>query len=258
MKRIDKQREPKPLKRYRKQHPKASWDALRTAHPAVYPAIKKQLLTDQGGLCAYCEIDLKIRKKPREIDDFRVEHFHPKSDTSGNWSLDWSNMLGVCHGGSQRHVTASGERFSENKRDHSCDVPKGSQHWEQVILNPLQLPHAPSLFRFDRAMGSVRVDEHACAVAGIEVARVQATIDLLNLDCSRLQRMRQRVLDHLNEQLIVLVEQGHTLQQARDRLARAYLTKNHKDFWPVAFFSAIRHYLGQSAERALRNQPPPL
>ncbi|MEG3639925.1 retron system putative HNH endonuclease [Magnetococcus sp. PR-3] len=254
MKPIVKQAEPAALTQFRQIYPEANWEGLRQANPPVYPHLKAQLRQDQGGLCAYCEIDLKPKKSPQEVDDFRIEHFHPKSDIHGHWTLNWSNMLGVCHGGSQRRVTESGQRFTENKRDHSCDVPKGAKALDDIILNPLNIPKTPALFHFDRAMGSMRVDQKACAQTGISAEKAQATIDHLHLNSSRLLRMRQQVLDHLNEQLMTLMDDGLTLQQARDRLALAYLSKNHEGLWPVAFFSAIRHYLGQSAESQLTKE----
>ena len=59
-----------------------------------------------------------------------MEHFYPKSETDfavHNYHLDWQNLLGVCHGGSQPNVEDAEERFSKRKIDRSCDVPKGGK-----------------------------------------------------------------------------------------------------------------------------------
>ena len=151
MKRVSKSSAPHVLTDYKATHPTADWDRYRNSSRR-YKAVKEALFSDQKGLCAYCEIDMKRRGAPGTLDDMRVEHFHPKSDTSGahNWALDWNNLVAVCHGGSERNVVDGGVRFSAP--DLSCDAVKGDENWDGVILNPLQLPASPLCLSFsDRA-----------------------------------------------------------------------------------------------------------
>lgn len=249
MKNIVKGTEPAELARYAADNPGNTWEQF-TRQSVRRSAVQQRLLSDQGGLCAYCEIDLKGAYE-HALADLRVEHFHPKSDRSRahNWHLDWQNLLAVCHGGSQRNVVDAAQRFTSP--DCSCDVPKADNDWDALICNPLHLPAHPALFRFERSSGAMRVDREACRAAGVDAAQAQASIDRLQLDGMRLRNLRRPLLDTLNDQLRTLTAAGMPLAEARQRLARALLRRDAAGRWP-AFFSAIRSYLGEAAEQQLR------
>ncbi|MBQ2975400.1 MAG: TIGR02646 family protein, partial [Phascolarctobacterium sp.] len=104
MKRVYKrEQEPELLKSYRTRYPDAKWDKFRRRFTRGYRQVKQAIIEDQRGLCAYCEISIKMKEDYTEVDDFRVEHFYPKGATQDgghNYHLDWRNLLGVCHGGS--------------------------------------------------------------------------------------------------------------------------------------------------------------
>lgn len=249
MKKINKSPEPAGLSGWRERNKKSHWNGFKKDKRA-YQEVQARVKSDQGGLCAYCEIDLRA-KTDGTLDDFRIEHFHPKSDDSSdhNWHLDWQNLLGCYHGGSQRNVVDASTRFSSP--DHSCDVPKENKNLDNVILNPLYIPASPSLFKFKRSDGSIHVNEDTCQAAGIDINKAKVTIDELHLSTNRLNQLRRSKLNALVDQFRGLVEQGLTQEQARSRLARAHLKKNDDNNWP-AFFSAIRDYLGQSSEAQLQ------
>lgn len=250
MKKILKGVEPSRLVAYRQLHPSNNWKQF-LKRSARKLQTREQLVADQGGLCAYCEIDLKPASGGGSVADLRVEHFHPKSDTSTthNWDLDWQNLLGCCHGGAQRNVTDASQRFTSP--DSSCDVPKGRNNWDNVILNPLHLPPFPCLFQYNRGTGAIVVNIEACRQASISSDKAQDTIDKLCLDASRLRSLRKPVLDHVNDQLRRLLDSGNTLEEARSVVAQALLKKDGNNHWP-AFFSAIRNYLGADAEKQLQ------
>lgn len=155
MKCIEKGNEPIELTNYLLNEPTASWRDF-TAVYVRKRLVQQQIKADQGGLCAYCEIDL-LEGTGQASSDFRVEHFHPKSDrsTAHNWHLDWQNLLGCCHGGSCKSVADSALRFDPS--DASCDVPKGEKNLTGVILNPLTLPAFPSIFKCKRSSGKLSV-----------------------------------------------------------------------------------------------------
>lgn len=135
MKRVLKGAEPPLLLAYRQKSPQNTWEQF-CKSDARKNEIQQQLKADQGGLCAYCEINL-LDAAGTDKADFRVEHFHPKSDTSSgmNWHLHWPNLLGCCHGGSRSDVVDASKRATTP--DHSCDVPKKDKNLTGVILNPL-------------------------------------------------------------------------------------------------------------------------
>lgn len=249
MKKVGKGVEPPKLLGYRGMHSTASWDQF-LKRKSRKLQVRKQLLEDQGGLCAYCEIDLKPASCGGSVEDLRVEHFHPKSDlsTTRNWALDWQNLLACCHGGSQRNVVDAAKRFTSP--DSSCDIPKADNNWDSVIINPLQLPAFPCLFKYDRTTGGIGIDSSACHRTSICSVKVQDTIDKLCLDGDRLRRLRKPILDHVNHQIRSLVNSGCSVEDARSHIAKALLCKNSDNHWP-AFFSAIRSYLGAEAEKQL-------
>lgn len=73
---------------------------------------------------------------------------------------------------------------------------------------------------------------------------------MLRLDSPRLRKLRELVLNNLNEQLRNMVLTGNTAEEARMRLTKTELKKDDHGNWP-AFFSAIRSYLGSAAEQQL-------
>jgi uncharacterized protein (TIGR02646 family) len=250
MKKIHKGTEPEQLIQFRQSTPSNKWRQY-TADFNRKKQIQDQLKLDQGGLCAYCEIDLKS-KNNADTADFRVEHFHPKEDSSSyNWHLDWQNLLACCHGGSRNDIADAANRHTSP--DHSCDVPKDNKVLDDIILNPLHLPAFPCLFKFNRADGSISVNIARCQQASVDQGKAQATIDGLRLDAKRLRDLRKPMLNKLNDQLREMVlTAGYTLEEARMRLARAELKKDDHNHWP-AFFSAIRDYLGEAAEQQLND-----
>lgn len=257
MKKIVKGVEPPKLLSYHQHFPANDWEQFRrnNRQNGRYTEVKDHLITDQGGLCAYCEIDLKQAVQSGDKDDFRVEHFHPKSDNSSghNWNLDWNNLLGCCHGGSERDVidgTSTNRSSRYTSPDHSCDVPKGGQNWDNIILNPLALPALPLLFEFARSNGAISTHQHNCTEANVDQQKAQNSIDYLRLDSPRLRRLRREALDTINLNLQSKIQSGMTLDEARSDIARRMLRKNAAGHWP-AFFSAIRSYLGQAAEEQL-------
>lgn len=253
MKKILKGDEPDLLARYKHNNPNNTWDQFRNSN-ARKNAVKFDVRNHQGGLCAYCEIDLKLTEPANiERDDFRIEHFHPKNPeidntTDHNWHLDWNNLIGCCHGGSERNVTDAANRFTSP--ESSCDVPKGNNNWDDEILNPLYLPAFPALFSFGRSDGSIYVNAINCQTANMDSIKAQQSINLLRLDSGRLNRFRKKVLDNVNVQLRNRVADGMSLEDARAELAHRLLRKNDEGCWP-AFFTAIRSYLGDAAEQQL-------
>lgn len=250
MKKVLKGPEPHLLQTYRQQHSLNTWEQYKR-DDARKKAVFDTLKHDQAGICAYCEIKLLPTDQSGEAD-FRVEHFHPKSDhtTAHNWHLDWQNLLGCCHGGSQRNVVDGANRFT--KGDYSCDVPKGNKDLDGIILNPLHVPAFPPLFVTERSTGCLKVHGQNCQSATVSAQQAAATIAELRLDSARLNRFRKTLLDEINQQLTQLIRTGLSVDAARTKLARILLTKDAQQHWP-AFFSSIRSYLGSAAEAHLHD-----
>lgn len=250
MKKVNKSPDiPHLLRTYLEENPDDNWkDGFKQNEPDGYKDVKKQLINDQKGLCAYCEIDL-ASGHGKALDDFRVEHFHPENphDPPPNHALDWFNLLGVCTGGNQRSVVDN--RFS--KPDYSCDVPKSNKNWVGFILNPLHdIPAFPRLFKYieqGNDAGKIEVDETLCPID----LRLKAenTLQKLRLNAPRLMRFRAAVIDELRDQFSHLLDSGLSEQDALNYLAKGLIPD--LDSHLPAFFTCIRWFLADAVENRL-------
>ncbi len=234
-------------------NPKAKWEPDFKDHNGGidYKIIRKQIVDDQGGLCAYCE------EKIFDLPPFkqRVEHFHSKSDSDDpikNWALDWENVLGVCIGGedSDKSLHPLPENLScDAHKNHLINKNKIPEACEGVLLNPLTIIASPCLFEFDKASGKLIPNAIHCGetdVSGSQLELVKSTIDILNLNCDRLVQQR----------LLLLRKYNRLVADARKR--------NDKEFFPkiaekwfrskwLFFFTTRRILLGKHAETYLKH-----
>lgn len=265
MKRVLKGDQPASLGAYLHAQPEASWDELRDdaqhGGKQAYTDIRDKTHEDSGGLCAYCEIDI------RDNDPLKshIEHFHPKSDRSSatNWALAWGNMFAVCAGGSYRHGAApyTMEPLTKNL---SCDAHKDKliqrgclvATCEGWVLNPLDLQAWPSLLEINKLNGQLRASKTNCAMAkpwpNIKhedtTALVEYTIAALNLNCSRLCQARLVVVHDIERNKKRQRLAGCTPQQGLSNLVLRYLNKP----WP-GFFTTICLCLGSAADKHMEN-----
>jgi uncharacterized protein (TIGR02646 family) len=259
MKKVCKSTEPQELSQYRNSHPHGDWARFKNSGGGKrYTAVANKLKSDQGGICAYCEIDLKSRSTQADHNDFRVEHFIPKSESTPqyNYHLDWSNLLGVCHGGSDRYVVDAADRFTSP--DLHCDAYKDQYgiNRSQDVLNPLSIPAFPPLFTFSRNVdsnknGSMSVIPDNCTRSSLSFDKAQNTIDYLNLNSEKLKKSRGKVLNTLNNSLRAEIAKGTEMKAAIQKLCKIYLSRKADGTWSP-FFSTIRAYLGIEAEEYLK------
>jgi uncharacterized protein (TIGR02646 family) len=264
VKRVLKGVEPPALTTYRDANPRAKWQEMQNdlADNGQQACLdcREQAIINQKGLCAFCEIDIHDNLSLR----CRVEHFHPKSDTSTkhNWALDWQNMLGVCSGGSQPGITDSSFYMPPTRENLSCDahkdrmiqsgmLPKESEGW---ILNPLQLTASPSLFRIKKGSGEIEPDSSACQDCepwpdnrheNLETL-VQHSIDMFNLNCDRLIQTRLKIIHNIEHNKKQQRQKGFNAQQGLNNLAQHYFCKEWR-----GFFTTIRFCLKPAAEAYL-------
>lgn len=266
VKRVLKGAEPPQLKRYRNAVPASTWKQMKNdvhyGGQKAYKDCRSDAIKHQKGLCAFCEINIR-ENHPLKC---RVEHFHPKSDQTSahNWALDWQNMLAVCNGGSRSEISDSAFYLQPTKENLSCDASKDrmiqsgklQEVCEGWILDPLQIPSFPSLFRVHKGTGKLEPDLASCTACepwpGNQhadlAALVQHTIDMLNLNCDRLMQARLRVIRHIERNKKKERMNGCDGQQGLNNLARRYF----RNPWP-GFFTTIRCCLGQAAENYLNN-----
>ena len=274
--------EPATLVAYRTAQPQGSWDDMHddalNGGQQAYPEIKRTLVRGQRCLCAYCEIRIADGCDDQAIDarkhEQRIEHFHPKSDSSGsvNWALLWSNMWAVCHGGSQRPaegVPADPSQFLEplpanlscdSFKEHQISAGRLSTSPEGWILSPADVPAFPVLLMFD-SDGTVRPHIDNCADVTLPnnhypdtATLVASTIEHLNLACVRLSERRRIAGAGLEKQIKRARDQAPGVEPATvlTNLARRLFSGSADSPW-VQFFTLIRWRLGEAAEAHLES-----
>lgn len=266
MKRIRKRKTPpKALSDYIADNPESSdahtWDAFRNNCPSGLKAIQQALYEDQGGLCAYCELEL-IPKF-----DFRVSHFHPKrakgEEGSRAWELRWDNMHGVCNGGEVFYYLKP-ERYVKDQvdEDKHCDTVIGNVVLDDEILNPLSLPANLRLFQYREVpltagkLGlEIEADQVNCSVAKYLgepgcTERAQRTISLLHLNSSNLKSMREALYEEIKTRIDKYISDGDDLPAALGKLSEIAFSNAAK--WPE-FFTVWRWALRDKAEEKLKN-----
>lgn len=254
MKYILKSAEPEPLREYCKGI-QGSWDSFTSGEVCKF--VTTQLFSDQRGICAYCEIDLII-SDGRGYSDLRVEHFHPKSDGHPTWTFKWSNLILTCCGGNRNYLSnGASDRFTSP--DHSCDVPKEDKVLDEIIFHPAAEEALRNLLFSYQMDGRMEVSEN-CPEALRDKAF--STIKELNLSpeiavkkskepTPRLVRMRSAFLKALEDQVQAHLEEGLSIEDALDILAKSLFPENRDDPW-TKFFTCARWYLGPTAEDRLR------
>ena len=230
----------------------ANWDGFRDHNAGVsYNELIEKLIDVQHGLCGYCEITLI------ELDR-QVEHVIPRKDPQHGAprEVDITNMIACCKGGTSPVFVSSEKSIDKDrylkpvKGNMSCGQAKGDRR-DTNFLDPRKLPALPSLAKV-LVDGRIEVDEEACASAGIPVARVDRTIEILNLNAERLRSAREAWRNALVERSGQVVDPDDPGKM--DVWASALLTQNEKGRLEP-FFTTTRSYFGPLAERILGQQP---
>ncbi|MES2644380.1 MAG: hypothetical protein V4850_33145 [Myxococcota bacterium] len=144
-------------------------------------AIRKTLVTEQQGLCAYCMGRIEphgFREELAHLGGMKIEHWAAREDHPREM-YDWGNLLGVCGGvyngpdGPVKH----------------CDASRGST---PLHVHPARrLPDPQAVFTYDKA-GNI-IGNTPGAVADVRT---------LNLSADRLTENRGAVVDALRKRLM--------------------------------------------------------
>ena len=263
MKRVAKNETPRPLLDYIAASPDATWDEMRddNAHMGnqAAHACRDQAVQDQKGLCAYCEQKLTQDDPLRS----RIEHFHPKSDKTAfhNWSLDWSNMLAVCDGGTRStqeerlHHPLPANLHCDAHKDRMIQTGRLPEACEGYMLNPLKIPAFPNLFALDKGTGYLEPDEDACAnvvipgnVFDTTAELVGSTVTMLNLNCGRLADSRKRIVHNIDRNVKTIRQKGYPPSDVLSKLIDRYFGQGIPEY-----FTTVRCFLGVAAEEYLQS-----
>lgn len=234
---------------FRQQHPHASWDEFRDDREC-YTSVRDRLSTEQGGVCAYCELDLLP-------DNRQVAHFHPKSDQTSqhNWGLDWNNLWLACKGGTQRHHRDPANFLPPINQNRSCDESKGDKIVDDVVLSPAEIPPFPRIFDYDDADKKMTIipNQQGCEMAGIPVEKVKATIEIFKLNCDRLAEERWRYYDVMVQAMKYSGPKSvEDYKKFKAAILKKFIAMDEGRQWKK-FFTLTRWYFEEDAEKYLRS-----
>ncbi len=173
MKRIFKNAEPIDFANWKSAHPTAKYADLRRER--LFPgavnarnALRASLISEQKGLCCYCES--KIINS-----DFHIEHFRPK-DTAlfPDLQLEYSNLHASCHA---EPIGGDDECCGHNKKNEFSDD----------LVSPLDAD-CESHFEYN-TMGEIIGND----IKGKETKRI------LHLDSSLLNASRKRLIEYFED-----------------------------------------------------------
>ena len=227
----------------------AYWDELRSHDSGTaYRELIEELISNQRGLCAYCETSISAESR-------QAEHVVPRSEKARGRSLelDISNLVACCLGigglrtGRTGPAAAPDEPRRSRGSNESCGQAKADEWWGG-FLDPRRLPPAPPMLKV-REDGFIEPDEEACSAAGFAADDARRSIKTLNLNANRLRHARRRQWDDLVETSAgVLNETGMTTW------VRTVLTPDERGRLGP-FFTTSRSYFGRVGERILAQQP---
>lgn len=189
---IKKEKEPESLTVYKKQK-YAYFDGYKDKDD-----IRKNLLKEQGYLCAYCMRRISIKH-------MKIEHWYPEIDLTELETLDYRNMLGCCEG----HIEGT------KGNDDTCDSQKGNIH---IVVNPLDkntLRH----IKYRSATGLIYSDD----------ADIEKDLNVtLNLNSERHMLMinRKRLLDQVIMELRKLQKSGIWSEKILRKIRQKYEDKD--------------------------------
>ena len=219
-----------------------NWDEFKSHDSgASYRELVAELRRTQHTLCGYCEIELLD-------NDRQVEHIEPRS--RGGRVLDPANLIACCTGGSSsrfgpERTIADKDRYLEPlRRNLSCGQAKGDESGDSLV-DPRTLSTTP-LFRV-QPDGHLEPSEEACIAAGMDVAPLRQSIEMLGLNVDRLQSARRRHRDILVEISEFDDDQGMVAW------VRANLRPNENGDLG-RFFTTSRSFFGELAERVLEEE----
>ncbi|RZJ02118.1 MAG: TIGR02646 family protein [Brevundimonas sp.] len=244
--------------------PNPSWRQFRDERRDEYDELCAALYSRQRGLCAYCETDLRtsVGTPAREIEHWRPKSLDVPPATRFTFGVD--NLRMGCFGGAAHYPTQDvhhtgnpvpGPNLScgaAKKDDDPSALPR-----LHLPYTPDELPERPSLFTI-LDDGEIRAVAD-CQQLGFEADRLQATIDFLKLNCTRLKNARQVIIQSLNQALTDYLGQiseeadEDEFEAALVRLATATAPPQDEDL--PRFVTTLRSYFGRSLDGVLFPTP---
>ncbi|MGX8852170.1 retron system putative HNH endonuclease [Amedibacillus sp. YH-ame10] len=144
--------------------------------------VRRSLIDEQGGLCAYCMCKIPRNDVDPNITPIIIEHINARNLSSGldmGQGLDYNNFVATCHGNSAPHGT-------RKLINLTCDAHKENKEFKKI--NPCRSETLSTIFY-----------EMTGAIDATDPDVKSDLIDTLNLNCSTspLIAERKSALDSL-------------------------------------------------------------
>lgn len=187
--------------------PKAAYDALQNP---LKEQVRKQLVEEQGGLCAYCMCH--IPEVGSEIaTHINIEHFiprNPEDKRDVGQGLDYQNFLAVCYGNEKGH----GGKV--RRKDLTCDAHRGNTEFRKI--NPFDPETLKSVY--------YKKDGSICATDPDVMFDLDTVLNLNSKTAPKLAQRRE-ALDALIDDIGNISGDKELLEYCRTRL-RAFLDED--------------------------------
>lgn len=193
-----------------------------------------------------------------QISDVRLERsISGNMDYKLNSSIEaFSNIFGIEKWMRYRESIKKGTTTKENNNSKKLKI-EGKKHEKNIsdkeILNPLLLNKYPNLFDLDKKNGALKANDKNCEDLVIESniynntkELVEKTIELLNLNCDRLNSDRLEILKFYNQEI-------STARKVNNK--NIFETLPNKWFFKrwSSFFTTRRILLGDNVEQYLKS-----
>jgi uncharacterized protein (TIGR02646 family) len=169
-----------------------------------------ELSTLQYGLCAYCQIRLDDSLESH-IEHIKPKHAHPQL------TFEWTNLVLSC-------IASANIPQANSDGGVSCGHSIGKANWNTFdprFVSPTE-PDCERYFEYGVSTGEVYP---ASDLIESDLERADYTIELLNLNCRRLKRLRRDILS-LGTQ--AKEDVSHNISELQDFLYRELGLKDGK------------------------------
>lgn len=205
---------PKSLSDYQS-HPNAVYDGQNFT--PVKDEIRKALVNEQKGICAYC-----MRRIRPDSKHMKVEHWQSQ-DSYPTEQLNYRNMLGVCLG-----------HEGSPQKDQTCDTRKGELELKYNPANHLHNVNSKIYYKSEDGRINSSDEEFSQQIGG-------ETNSVLNLNHPIIKRNRLEVLKGL--QATLSKKPGQRTKAELMRLLKAQESKTeYSEYVGVLFYYLERYY----------------
>lgn len=163
MLKVNKIKEPKFLVDFKRKVSIKSWKQMNEFPKEKRNLRDRLLIEEQNYYCPYCEIKLEIDS------EMSIEHIKPK-DLFPNLLLEYNNLIVSC------------------KTSNTCDQYK-KNNWNEKFIDPVK-EDPENYLEYNLFSGEIQPKNST----GLEYERAKYTIDILNLNSTKLVQSRKRIV----------------------------------------------------------------